>query len=382
MTDVDSRPTPSPSDIERYKRNLQDEVDGAALYRLLADAEKDESLQHVFLKIAEVEDRHRELWERLIREAGVEVPDFKPTWRVRTLGWLARRFGTQAVAPIVSRMEVSAQTMYDEQPEAVAERLPADERSHARLFREMGRSRRIPEPGVIAQIEGRHRGASGNALRAAVLGVNDGLVSNLSLVMGVAGASPGRDVVFLAGLAGLLAGAFSMALGEWISVRSSAEAYERQREIERDELELMPEEEEEELTLIYQAKGFTREEAKELAARIMEDPETALDTLLREELGMTPEEAGNPWVAAIASFVLFAFGAFVPLLPWLFGGGAVAVTLSAVLSGLALFGAGAVITLFTGRSVWFSGGRMLLFGLAMAAITFGIGGLIGVGTGI
>lgn len=382
MTDVQPRPTPSPSDIERYKRNLQDEVDGAALYRLLADAEKDENLKHVFLSIAEVEDRHLALWERLLRESGVEVPQYTPTWRVRTLGWLARRFGSSSVAPIVSRMEVAAQTMYDEQPEAVAENLPADERSHARLFREMGRSHRVPDPGIIARIEGRHRGASGNALRAAVLGVNDGLVSNLSLVMGVAGATPGREVVFLAGMAGLLAGAFSMALGEWISVRSSAEAFERQLEIERDELELMPEEEQEELTLIYQAKGFSREEAKAFAERIMADPETALDTLVREELGLSAEESGNPWVAAIASFILFAFGAFVPLLPWLFGGGAIAVALSAILSGLALFGAGAVITLFTGRGVLFSGGRMLLFGLIMAAITYGIGGLIGVGAGI
>ena len=382
MAEVQTPSTPSPGDIERYKANLRDEIDGAALYRMLADAEKDEGLKQLLLEIAAVEDRHRALWERKLREAGVEVPHYEPSRRVRIIGWLARRFGARSVAPIVRRMEVSAITMYDDQPEAVAENLPADERSHARVFRALGRNMRTPDTSLIAQIEGRHSGASGNALRAAVLGVNDGLVSNLSLVMGVAGADPGRDVVLLAGLSGLLAGAFSMALGEWISVRSSAEAFERQVQVERDELELMPEEEEEELTLIYQAKGFRREEAKEMAARIMADKDTALDTLIREELGLSREEAGNPWVAATASFLLFAIGAFMPLLPWLFSAGTLAITLSAILSGLALFGAGAVITLFTGRSVWFSGGRMLLFGLAMAAVTFGIGSLIGVSTGV
>lgn len=377
MTDVQKSGPPTEADIARYKRNLKEEVDGAALYRYLADAESSEELRDIYLQLAASEDRHKALWEQKLREAGVEPPDYKVSRKARFLGWLARRFGTEAIAPLVASMETAAVSMYDDQPEAIAENLPRDERSHAMIFRQIGRGYRRPETSTIARIEGRHRGLSGNAIRAAVLGVNDGLVSNLILVMGVAGASPGRDVVLLAGLTGLLAGAFSMALGEWISVRSSEEAYQRQVEIERDELEMMPEEEREELTLIYQAKGFTREEAKLLADRIMAHPETALRTLVREELGMSEDEAGNPWVAAIASFVLFTVGALVPILPWLFVTDAIAVAASTVAAGLALFAAGAVTTLFTGRTVLFSGGRMLVFGLVGAAITFGIGSIVG-----
>lgn len=383
MTETQAKTTASREDIKRFRENLKDEVDGAALYRLLADAEKDPHLKEVYSRLAVSEDRHLALWRSKLEEAGAEVPNYKPSMRVKMLGWLARRFGTQAVSPVVTRMEMSATAMYDDQPEAVEANLPADERSHARLFREISRSGQAAEQGVnIARIEGRHRGGTGNALRAAVLGINDGLVSTLSLVMGVAGASPGRSVVFLSGIAGLLAGSLSMALGEWISVRSSAESFERQLRVEAEELELMPEEEQEELTLIYQAKGFTREEAAQAAQRILANKETALDTLAREELGMSAEESGNAWVAAITSFLLFSAGAILPVLPWMFVGGALAVTLSAVVAGLGLFVAGAFTNLFTGRGLLFSGSRMLVFGLAAAAITFGIGRVIGVSTGV
>ena len=171
-----------------------------------------------------------------------------------------------------------------------------------------------------------------------------------------------------------------MALGEWLSVRSSAESFERQLDVEREELEAMPEEEEAELTLIYQAKGFTEEEARSAAARIISDPKTALDTLAREELGMSADEVGNPWIAGSTSFVLFAIGSILPVLPWFFVGGTTAVVLSGLLAGVGLFTSGAVTTLFTGRSVLFSGTRMLLFGLAAAVITFAIGKAIGVNT--
>lgn len=383
MTETQAKTTFRAEDIKRFRENLKDEVDGAALYRLLADAEKDPHLKEVYSRLAVSEDRHLALWRSKLEEAGAMVPNYKPSMRVKMLGWLARRFGTQAVSPVVTRMEMSATSMYDEQPEAVEANLPADERSHARLFREISRSGQAAEQGVnIARIEGRHRGGTGNALRAAVLGINDGLVSTLSLVMGVAGASPGRSVVFLSGIAGLLAGSLSMALGEWISVRSSAESFERQLRVEAEELELWPEEEREELTLIYQAKGFTREEAAHAAQRILANKETALDTLAREELGMSAEESGNAWVAAITSFLLFSMGAILPVVPWMFVGGAVAVTLSAVVAGLGLFVAGAFTNLFTGRGLLFSGSRMLVFGLAAAAITFAIGKVIGVSTGV
>lgn len=376
-----SAPNLSAADIKRYKTNLQDEVDGAELYRLLAEAEKDPHLREVYKRLAASEDRHLALWQDRLRAAGAEVPNFRPSFRVKLLGWLARRFGTASVSPIVNRMEMAATSMYDDQPEAVEANLPADERSHARLFREISRSGNRLQVD-IARVEGRHRAASGNAIRAAVLGANDGLVSNLLLVMGVAGASPGQDFVLLAGTGGLLAGSISMALGEWVSVRSSAEAFERQVSIERDELEMMPEEEAEELFLIYRAKGFGEAEARSMAERILTNPAAALDTLVREELGMSEDEAGNPWVAAVTSFVTFGAGAIIPLLPWLLIGGGTAVTISAVVSALGLFTTGAITTLFTGRSVWFSGTRMMLFGAAGAVISFAVGGLIGAGTGI
>lgn len=370
-------------DVARFRSNLKDESDGVALYQILAEAEKDPALKELYQKLATSEERHLALWEQKLRDVGVDVPTFKPSNRVKILGWIARRFGTRFVSPIVAQMELSAMTMYDGQPEAIEHNLPADERSHARIFREISRHG-SPQRAVsdIARIEGRHRGGTGNALRAGVLGVNDGLVSSLSLVMGVAGASPGRSVVFLSGIAGLLAGSLSMALGEWISVRSSAEAFHRQLAIEKEELEMMPEEEEAELTLIYQAKGFSEVEASAAAKRIIANPETALDTLAREELGMSASEVGNAWVAGVTSFLLFAVGAVLPVLPWGFVGGASAVVLSTALAGTGLFFAGAVTTLFTGRNVWYSGARMLLFGLVAAAITFAIGKAIGVSTGI
>lgn len=378
------RPPYTPDDIKRFRANLRDEVDGAALYRYLAQAESDPHLRDIYERLAASEDRHLALWRSRLEDAGAPVPNFRPSFRVRVLGFIARRFGAALVAPIVAQMEAAATGMYDDQPEAIAEHLPADERSHARVFREISRSGRVRRSGPvdIARIEGRHRGASGNALRAAVLGANDGLVSNLSLVMGIAGADPGQDVVILGGIAGLLAGALSMALGEWISVRSSTEAFERQMEIERQELELNPEEEEEELTLIYQAKGLSRDEAQRTARQILSNPETALDTLVREELGMSQEEAGNAWVAAGTSFLTFGGGAILAVLPWFVVGGVPGIIASAALCGAGLFTVGVAITLFTGRGMLFSGARMLGFGLAAAALTFAIGKAIGVGAGI
>ncbi len=381
---VTTPPSPASSDdIARYRRNYRDEVDGVHLYELLAEAEEDPNLKELYRRLAESEVRHRELWARKLTEAGVKLPSSRPSFRVRMLGFLARRFGSGFVSPIVTRMEQSATAMYDGQPDAIAEHLPADERSHARIFRQIGSINRDRRSSVdIARIEGRHRGASGNAIRAAVLGANDGLVSNLSLIAGVAGADPGRDVVVLAGIAGLLAGSLSMALGEWVSVRSSAEYFQNQIAIERDELAEIPDEEEEELVLIYQARGMELEQARAAAANVMSDPERALQTLAREELGLSEDADANPWVAAGTSFVMFAIGAILPVVPWFITSGVAATVASVILSAFGLFALGALITIFTGRGTLFSGTRMLVLGLIAAAITFGIGTAIGVGTGI
>ncbi|RMG36143.1 MAG: rubrerythrin family protein [Planctomycetota bacterium] len=369
----------SPADVARWRGHLQAELDGALIYRTLAEVEPQPELAEVYRRLAEAELRHAEHWRAKLREAGVE-PALKPSWRARVLSWLARRFGTEVVLPVIVQQERGDRARYDAQMDARSAGLPAAERSHARLLSMIAGTTPRGLPGsVIARLEGRHRFVGGNALRAAVLGANDGLVSNLNLVMGVAGAELSGDAILITGLAGLLAGATSMALGEWLSVQSARELFEQQLAIEAEELDEVPEEEQEELALIFQAKGLPEPRAREMAERLMSDRTAALDTLAREELGIDPEElGGSALTAAATSFVLFAVGAIIPVVPFLFSAGRGAVASSIVVSGLALFGIGAAITLLTGRSVWYSGLRQLGIGLLTAAVTYGVGALIGI----
>jgi VIT1/CCC1 family predicted Fe2+/Mn2+ transporter len=371
---------PVENDVKRYADNLQAERESAALYHILAAGEHDPHLAEVYRRLAVVEERHAEMWTRQIREHGGEPTVYQPTWRIRALGWLAQRLGTGAVLPIISGMERNAVHAYDRQPEAQAAGMPAEERSHARVFQEL----QAATPGglagtVLAQLEGRHRNTGGgNALRAAVLGASDGLTSNLSLVMGIAGATLAGRAVLVTGLAGLLAGALSMAIGEWLSVQSARELYGHQLAIEREELADVPEEEREELALIYQAKGLDARSAEDLADRLLQDSTSALDTLAREELGIDPKElGGSAWEAALASFLLFSLGALVPVFPFIFATGLGAVAGSIALSVLGLFLIGTGITLTTGVPLLKSGSRQVLMGLTAAAITFGLGRLVG-----
>lgn len=364
----------------RLVENLVDELNGAALYDSLAAAENDHRLAEVYRRLADVERRHADRWRRKLEDAGEALPSFAPSWRTKTLGWMARRFGTGAVLPSVRWLERADTKKYALQSDATD--FHADERSHSRVISLMSDMRGGFAGSDVAQIEGRHRAAGGNALRAAVLGANDGLVSNLSLVMGVAGAALSERTILITGFAGLLAGAGSMALGEWLSVQSSREFYRHQIETEAEEIANMPEEEEEELALIYQARGLDEAKAKEFAASVMRNSETAVETMAREELGIDPGElGGSAWVAAFTSFLLFAIGAIVPVLPFVFANGRTALVLSIAFSTVALFLVGAGITLFTGRSVMFSGSRQVLFGLIAAALTFGIGRAVGVSLG-
>ena len=364
--------------MARYRANRQDEINSAALYRTLAALESQAQLAQVYERLAMVEERHAQLWERHLQAAGESVPPPQPSWRARVLIWLAKRFGPQWVLPTMATFERVDRHMYDRQPEAQNTTLPADERSHARLLGAIVGKTGI-EGNALARFEGRHRAIGGNALRAAVLGANDGLVSNLSLVMGVAGAELSGQAILVTGLAGLLAGACSMAMGEWLSVQSARELNQRQLAIEAEEIETVPEEEQQELALIYEAKGLTADEAKALAAKLMADKDSALDALAREELGIDPQElGGSAWAAAGTSFVLFAGGAIVPVAPFLFLTGTSAVSVSLLASALALFLVGAAITLVTGRSVCSTGLRQLLFGAAAAGVTYGIGRLLGV----
>ena len=259
--------------------------------------------------------------------------------------------------------------------------LPPAEGSHARLFYRITGGRRAGA--MLTRLESRHRAIDGNALRAAVLGANDGLVSNFSLVMGVAGASAGNEPVVVAGVAGLLAGSLSMALGEWLSVQSSRELYANQLAIAAEKLDSFPEEVEGELRAIYEAKGIGAGDARRLATSVVSgDHAVALDTVAREELGIDPNDlGGSAWTAAITSFVLFALGAVVPLVPFLVGAGVGAIFVSAALSAGALFVLGAAITVMTGRHPLHAGLRQLGFGLGAAAITFAIGALVGTRVG-
>ncbi|HEY2512480.1 MAG TPA: VIT1/CCC1 transporter family protein [Polyangiaceae bacterium] len=368
---------PSAADVRRYRENFQDEIDSAAVYRQMAAAEPDPHLATVYKRLAEVEERHAAVWEAQLHRAGARAPRRSPSLRARTLMMLGRRFGTAFLLPAMANVEQMNRHVYDGQPETT-KKMRGQERSHARLLALIGGRHGIAGA-ALGRIEGRHANLGGNALRAAVLGANDGLVSNLSLVMGVAGAALTERAVLVTGLAGLLAGACSMAMGEWISVQSSRELYEKQVGVEESEIATMPDEEREELALIYMAKGLPEEEAKRVAARIMSDEKTALDAMAREELGIDPEElGGSPWTAAASSFVLFALGAVVPVLPFaiLRGGGATLASLAA--SAAALAAIGFAITLFTGRSVFYTASRQVLFGLGAAGVTFAIGRAIGV----
>ncbi|RIK43773.1 MAG: rubrerythrin family protein [Chloroflexi bacterium] len=371
------------TETERWRANLQAEIDGINLYRGLAELEQSPELSAVYLQLAAAEERHAAVWrERLTAAGEQDIPD-RPGWRTRTLLALARRFGIGLILPTVRAHEQADSTRYSGQEDAVAAGMDAEERSHARLFRAIGKQSPSGLAGSgLAQLEGRHPAAGGNALRAAVLGANDGLVSNISLVMGVAGADLAARSILITGLAGLLAGSLSMAMGEWLSVQSARELYSHQIAIEREELLAFPEEEEAELALIYQAKGVPVDEARVLAKRLIAEHEPALDTLVREELAIDPGDlGGSAWVAAITSFILFSIGAIIPVLPYFFVSGGIAIALSIGLSAVALFVIGAGITVITGTSAFRSGMRQVLFGVAAAGLTFGIGRLVGTSLG-
>ncbi|HLL24304.1 MAG TPA: VIT1/CCC1 transporter family protein [Kofleriaceae bacterium] len=366
-------------DLTRYRNNRQEEIDSAAQYRTMAAVEPDATVARVYRELADVEDRHAAFWEQQLNARGVDPGERAPSWRARILCWAARKFGARMILPTMATKETAGRNDYAAQAESKHTRMAAQERSHARVLTALMKRRKGAEGSELARVEGRHRNIGGNALRAAVLGANDGLCSNLSLVMGVAGATTSSSAILVAGTAGLVAGAASMALGEWISVTSSRELAERELAIERDELAAQPDEERAELQLIYEAKGVPPDEAKAMSTSLFRDQGAALDVLAREELGLDPDElGGSARTAAITSFVLFAVGALFPVLPFVLASGWTAVVASVVFSGLALFGIGAAITIFTGRPAWRSGLRQLVFGLAAAGLTYAVGHALGV----
>ncbi|MGA2545787.1 MAG: VIT1/CCC1 transporter family protein [Rectinemataceae bacterium] len=368
-------------EIKRLRANLDGERDAVFLYGRLADAEPNPDLAELYKKLAETERRHVSFWEGRLAEAGSGVPPFRPSFKARMTARFASRYGAQSVVSSIAKVERNAASGYDGQTDAESVGMPAEERSHARIFGTLARESAGGgmAGGELARFEGRHR-AGGNALRAGTLGANDGLLSVYSLVMGVAGAGVGKREILVTGVAGLLAGALSMALGEWISVQSSRELYERQIDIERQELADSPEEEMEELSLIYRAKGLDPEQARATAQRILSGGgDAALDTLVREELAIDSKElGGSAWEAAITSFGLFSLGAILPVLPYVFFSGTEGIIASSATSVVGLFAIGALTTLMTGKNAVLYGLRHVLIGLVAAAVTFGIGRLIGV----
>ena len=367
------------ADVARWLENRQEEIDSAFQYLAMADGERSANVARVYRRLAAVEEKHAAFWERRLLGAGHAIGPRRPSRRARLLGWLARRVGAGVILPTIAAAEYAQRNDYLGHPETHGTPMTEEERMHARVLGAVLAKSPGVDGGVLARIEGRHRNVGGNALRAAVLGANDGLSSNLSLLMGVAGATADRSTILLTGLAGLLAGACSMALGEWVSVTSARELAQREVGIERSEVEQNPTEEREELQLIYEAKGLTANEADRLSRAVMSDERTALDTLSHEELGIDPDQlGGSAWTAAITSFLLFAAGAIVPVVPFFFGTGTRAAVASLAAAGVALFVIGAAISLFTRRGVVWSGTRQLLLGLAAAAATYAIGHAVGV----
>lgn len=362
-------------EIERFQQNLRDELNGAALYQALAQTETDPVRQDLFRQLAQAEAEHATVWRRKILAAGGTPARFSPGLRTRLLGLLARCFGPRFILPTLAATEFADRDKYAGQADAGS--LSSDERSHAAVVNAAARPGGLRGPD-IAKAEHWHRRGSGNELRASVLGANDGLVSNLCLVMGVAGAGAAPRTILLTGLAGLIAGAVSMALGEWLSVTNSREFARAQLAQEAQEIEETPEAERKELALILQAKGLPRNEARRVAQELMRDNRTALETLAREELGIDPAEMGGaPWKAAGLSFALFAAGALCPVLPFLFTDGPTGMVWSTGLSTLALGGIGLASSLFSGRSPAYSALRQILIGALAAGTTYASGALIG-----
>jgi VIT1/CCC1 family predicted Fe2+/Mn2+ transporter len=341
--------------MTRPLAHWRDEKESALLYRVLAETERGTPREALFGELARAAEAQGAIWAEAARRAGDALPAFEPGLRARITAFLIRRFGPRRIRPVLAAMKVRGLSVYS------------------------GKAPGHQMPLTIEDVGARHTGAgSGGNLRAAVFGVNDGLVSNASLILGVAGASSQSDVILLSGVAGLLAGAFSMAAGEYISVRSQRELFESQIGLERDELAEYPKEEAAELALIYTARGVPEQEAHSLAERMIADPARALDTLAREELGLNPDELGSPVGAAVFSFVSFAIGASIPLAPFLFLVGSPALLLATGLAALSLFSVGATLSLFTGTRAMWGGLRMLALGGAAGAATFGIGRLLGV----
>ncbi|MEZ5157693.1 MAG: VIT1/CCC1 transporter family protein [Candidatus Nanopelagicales bacterium] len=370
---------------DRYLRYLAAERASSRMYRTLAtmtDGDRREAL----LELAAIEDRHASHWMALLHAAGVAIPEDPGELSTDDAAVVARarQMGLDAVLSDLEQAERDASGMYDDEPDALPA-MSADEREHAAVLQGLSSGAVVRSPddvrGQLNKAEPWHRTDKSGALRAAIFGVSDGLVSNTALVMGFAGTGVGGSTVLFAGFAGLLAGAFSMAAGEYVSVASQTDLFRRELALEAQELEDKPLEEQRELELIYRAKGLDAHTARITAERIMRDPQTALDTLAREELGLDPDDLGDPKRVAASSFGAFAIGASVPVVPYLFLDGAAALTLAVAMAALAMILVGGTVGRLSGLGVARSAARQLLVGGGAAAVTYVLGSLVGTGLG-
>ncbi len=358
-------------------KNIQTEIDAGFLYKVLSDNEADPNVARIFFQMSEIEKGHALAFMK--KNSLDTAKHYPPSNRAKVLHIIGKIFGYDYVLGVLLDTEKSISSSIVTARQKGTSTSSLSDTAHVTILKNIIENNSHVSGSNLARFEKRHRSVGGNALRAAVLGGNDGLVSNFSLAMGIAGATNGSDIVLLTGLAGLLAGALSMALGEWISVKSSQELFENQMQLELDELETNPEGEEIELALIYISKGIPEEQARKMAQEVIGNKEHAYNILIKEELGINSGDLhGSAMEAAVTSFILFSVGAIIPIVPFFFTVGFHAVIISTIFSAFGLFLIGASITLFTGKSVWYSGFRQVLFGLAAAAVTFGIGKLIGV----
>jgi len=372
----------STNELKVLQSYWRDEMEAASVYERLAQEAHSEETRQLLLEMRDTELRHAKRWEERILDLGGTLPPPPSPWKARYMGWLSKIAGQERVFRQLETVERRAVAGYgadltDTFNERIARELQSDEKQHAIALRTMSHGGENSLEAILDRETWHTRG--GGAIRELIFGINDGLVSTLSLVSGVAGAAVGRSVVLLAGVAGLLSGAISMAAGAYISTKSQRELYEAQVAREREELENDPEEEKEELRILYRLKGYSAEEAERLVERVSQDQELMLESLVRDELGLMPESFPNPWSAGMQSGVAFVVGAFIPLIGYLLFGGLTATFVSVGISVIALFIVGALKTLFTGLSWIRSGLEMVIIGVFATVITYLIGSLFDVG---
>lgn len=364
-------------DLDIWLHHLADEADAAYLYAELSKAERDPRKSRLYAQLSRVEERHVEMWRKLLSEQGHEAEIPSPSRGARARAWVARRVGSSVLLPMLLQEEgrevKGYLNLYREGPDSAsgptALRLAKESKEHAETLARMGGG----------SIEPWHKTGAGGFLRNVVYGFNDGLTANFGLVAGMIGAQTGfplaSHAVIVAGLAGALADALSMGASGYLAAKSEREVFEHEIAMEREEIRLMPEIEREELSLIYQAKGIPEEQAEALATQVMADPEKALEEKVREELKIgeaTSTPLREAWITGIAT----ALGAIIPVAPLLISGGRWAIWASFAIAMASHFAVGAARSFFTGRSVFRSGMDMFVVGLGVAALGYFVGGWI------